>query len=280
MVIASGCTRQAEPSRPSAPTPSRFKALDEQTLADQSPDTQATFRAAHENRAAEEWISGHNRQLLEGLAGKAVLSASPNPVSTRASAGTTTIQFAMAGTHREQLLRTVTVTRANDVAATLWPVPAIIALVLLAGGLVAGACSRPRPARLLKVSWAVVATALVVWLALTTVARPLDQQPFPDSHEYADAARHLAAGDGYVTTVHGDGPRPPRYPPGFSLALVPFAASARATPTAFWELRPGWVRCTTSQQRQRPGAWVGPTQPGSPRRSSAPHHSLSSLRRC
>jgi len=219
MVIASGCTRQAEPSRPSAPTPSRFKALDEQTLADQSPDTQATFRAAHENRAAEEWISGHNRQLLEGLAGKAVLSASPNPVSTRASAGTTTIQFAMdgavvgqvfvsinggdekpfataidgsqdadwiwrgstyefrlyAGTHREQLLRTVTITRANDVAATLWPVPAIIALVLLAGGLVAGACSRPRPARLLKVSWAVVATALVVWLALTTVARPLDQ---------------------------------------------------------------------------------------------------------
>ena len=34
----------------------------------------------------------------------------------------------------------------------------------------------------------------------------------------------VAAGEGYVTTVHDNLPQPPRYPPGFSSVLVPFAA--------------------------------------------------------
>lgn len=70
------------------------------------------------------------------------------------------------------------------------------------------------------------AAATVTALCLGTVAfsapRPLANQPFPDAHEYADAARHVADGDGYVTTIYGP-EVPPRYPPGFSLVLAPFA---------------------------------------------------------
>ena len=53
--------------------------------------------------------------------------------------------------------------------------------------------------------------------------RPLNRQPSPDAQEYADAARHLAAGEGYVVTIRRGEVQPPRYPPGFSLALAPFA---------------------------------------------------------
>lgn len=63
--------------------------------------------------------------------------------------------------------------------------------------------------------------------ALLTVAiappRPLPAQPFPDAPEYADVARHIAVGEGFATTILPDGPRPTRYPPGFPVALVPFA---------------------------------------------------------
>jgi hypothetical protein len=72
-----------------------------------------------------------------------------------------------------------------------------------------------------------VAVGAVIWAlvpVLTSLPTPLEQQPFPDSAEYADAAYQVAHGNGYVTYVHGNGPEPPRYPPGFSLALTPFAA--------------------------------------------------------
>ena len=76
-----------------------------------------------------------------------------------------------------------------------------------------------------------VATALytsviaVVLLSVLAVApRPLAEQPFPDAQETADAARQLVSGGGYVTYVHENVRHPPRYPPGFSIALAPFAA--------------------------------------------------------
>ncbi len=59
---------------------------------------------------------------------------------------------------------------------------------------------------------------------------PLSQQPFPDAHEYINAAYRLAHGHGYTTTVR-DNPysphihraiNPPRFPPGTSLLLAPF----------------------------------------------------------
>jgi len=54
--------------------------------------------------------------------------------------------------------------------------------------------------------------------------RPLTQQPFPDSAEYADAAHSLAHGKGYYTYVHSGSRQPPRYPPGYAMALTPFAS--------------------------------------------------------
>lgn len=83
-------------------------------------------------------------------------------------------------------------------------------------------------ARSLRGSTAAILAVAVTGATLASVltVRPLSlrQQPFPDAAEYADAARQLAAGNGYVTYVHRNEPHPPRYPPGFSLALAPFAA--------------------------------------------------------
>jgi hypothetical protein len=270
LLLTTACASRPDRTSPAIPipTPATFKALDEQTLADQPAETQAMFRAAYGERAGEEWNLAHNQATLQIMDARAVLRASPNPVSTPAWAGTTTITFATGtdaagqvfvsinggpeklfatastgsqdadwiwrgstyefrlygGTHREHLLRSLTVTRANPVAATLGPISVAVPLLLLAGGLVARWTSRSRLAILLTASFAVVTTALVVGVVLTAEPRTLDQQPFPDSHEYADAARHLAAGEGYLTTVHDNLAQPPRYPPGFSLLLVPFAA--------------------------------------------------------
>ena len=79
---------------------------------------------------------------------------------------------------------------------------------------------------------------LLGFLALLTTAmlllqtpNPLSRQPFPDAHEYLNAADRLAHGQGYTTTVrdnlyspHGQkAVNPPRFPPGTSLVLAPFA---------------------------------------------------------
>jgi hypothetical protein len=74
----------------------------------------------------------------------------------------------------------------------------------------------------------VIATIASFVIILAVPLRPLSEQPFPDAQEYADAAWQIAHGNGYVTyvldyNVHDIKPRPPRYPPGFSLALAPFA---------------------------------------------------------
>jgi len=275
MLVLAGCgAPRADPTP--APTPARFKALDEQTLSDQPAETQASFRATHGPLADEEWNMGHNRALIESMLERASLSATPNPVDTRAWAGTTTISFdtggggvvgqvyvsinggpektfatasggsqnadwiwrgstyefrLYAGNNREQLLRTISVSRANEVASRLGPLSAIVSLLLLGAGAAAGRASKPRLGRPLLVAFAVVTTGLVTWLVVTTPPRAMEQQPFPDSFEYADAARHLAAGEGYITTVHDDRAQPPRYPPGFSLVLVPFAAPGGSFPT-------------------------------------------------
>jgi hypothetical protein len=70
---------------------------------------------------------------------------------------------------------------------------------------------------------AVAATVAVVLQVASVDQRPLEEQPFPDGHEYSDAARHLAEGDGYVTSIYGSDLQPPRFPPGYSLVLTPFA---------------------------------------------------------
>ena len=70
---------------------------------------------------------------------------------------------------------------------------------------------------------------LVVLLLNHTFA--LSNQPFPDAHEYLNAAYRLAHGHGYTTTVRDNtfssharqAVNPPRYPLGTSLVLAPFA---------------------------------------------------------
>ena len=66
--------------------------------------------------------------------------------------------------------------------------------------------------------------AIVLLSVLSVAPRPFAEQPFPDAQETADAARQLVSGEGYATYVHENERHPPRYPPGFSIALAPFAA--------------------------------------------------------
>jgi hypothetical protein len=73
---------------------------------------------------------------------------------------------------------------------------------------------------------ALAATGVVLWSVIAETPTPPEAQPFPDAHEYADGARRIAGGEGYVTYVHDARPQPPRYPPGFSLALSPFQTVA------------------------------------------------------
>jgi hypothetical protein len=81
---------------------------------------------------------------------------------------------------------------------------------------------------------AVLFALLVLLLAalplIVAKPTPLRDQPFPDSQEYADAARQLAHGNGYSTYIHGGRAKPPRYPPGYSVALLPFSKWGPAYP--------------------------------------------------
>jgi hypothetical protein len=78
--------------------------------------------------------------------------------------------------------------------------------------------------RVIEVILAISLTCLVLFSVFRVRPRPFDEQPFPDVQETADGARQLVAGNGYVTYVHNNERHPPRYPPGYSLALAPFAA--------------------------------------------------------
>jgi hypothetical protein len=101
--------------------------------------------------------------------------------------------------------------------------PLTAAFAGIVGVVVARRLHEPRLGRAVRLA----APLLTLVLALGPLAmiepRPLNRQPSPDAQEYADAARHLAAGEGYVVTIRRGESQPPRYPPGFSLALAPFA---------------------------------------------------------
>jgi 4-amino-4-deoxy-L-arabinose transferase-like glycosyltransferase len=70
--------------------------------------------------------------------------------------------------------------------------------------------------------WAGLALALALGAAVrwTPPVQVEDLRPRPDALEYEEAARALAEGAGYCLILDG-GCYPPRYPPGFSLLLVP-----------------------------------------------------------
>jgi hypothetical protein len=96
--------------------------------------------------------------------------------------------------------------------------------LLFLGVIYAARTGHRRMAHRLALAAAVVATVSALGPVVLAEPHPLHRQPSPDAREYADAARQLASGNGYVTFVHRGEPHPPRYPPGFSLALTPFAA--------------------------------------------------------
>ena len=87
------------------------------------------------------------------------------------------------------------------------------------------------PLRLIVLGGLGFFTIIATGLLLFHSPLPLSKQPFPDAHEYLNAANRLAHGQGYTTTVR-DYPysphihqvtNPPRFPPGTSLLLAPFA---------------------------------------------------------
>ena len=100
----------------------------------------------------------------------------------------------------------------------------IVLAVLLMGATVASRMGRARVVQALLVGAAMASLLLAAIPVLSAPGRHLATQPFPDSADYADAARHIANGDGYVTTLHGRQPFPPPQPPGFAFVLAPFTA--------------------------------------------------------
>lgn len=71
----------------------------------------------------------------------------------------------------------------------------------------------------------------VRWSPPATVA---DLRPRPDALEYEEAARNLAAGNGYALEIEGQR-YPPRYPPGFALLMAPVLRVAGDAPgTGIW----------------------------------------------
>lgn len=101
--------------------------------------------------------------------------------------------------------------------------PLAAAAVGIVGVVVAGRRRKPRLGQGFRLTAPLLALALALGPLAMIEPRPLNRQPSPDAQEYADATRHLAAGDGYVVTIRRGEVQPPRYPPGFSLALAPFA---------------------------------------------------------
>lgn len=102
---------------------------------------------------------------------------------------------------------------------SLRPLCLLLAVLLFVGARYASKKANGRVATALDAS----VIAIVLLSVLLVAPRPLAEQPFPDAQEVADATRQLVSGNGYATYVHGNERHPPRYPPGFSLALAPFA---------------------------------------------------------
>lgn len=72
------------------------------------------------------------------------------------------------------------------------------------------------------------AMILAMFSAATVINKersmPFAEHPEPDAQETMDAARQMFEGNGYVTFYHENKAQPPRYPPSFSIALLPFAS--------------------------------------------------------
>ena len=77
---------------------------------------------------------------------------------------------------------------------------------------------------------ATIACSIVLVSVERAPERNLPLQPAPDAREYADTAHSLARGNGFYTTFFGGARLPSQYPPGYPLALTPFAAMGGSYP--------------------------------------------------
>ena len=113
----------------------------------------------------------------------------------------------------------------NQKFLTPWGLPLIVIFALLLGA----RCLSHRQKRL-KLQKVLITSALFLAVVGATVvigrarAVPYDIQPSPDAQETMDAARQMYNGNGYVTFYHENKAQPPRYPPSFSIVLLPFAS--------------------------------------------------------
>lgn len=149
------------------------------------------------------------------------------------------------GTKPRTLLATLSVTgisKSNDAGMTappllfkairvVSPVPILSTLFMFIVAVFAFKKGRDQLGRQVLSASALLATLFALFSVLSVEPRPLAEQPFPDAQETADATRQLANGNGYVTYIHNNERHPPRYPPGFSIALLPFAFFSKNYPS-------------------------------------------------
>ena len=103
-------------------------------------------------------------------------------------------------------------------------VAAVAALVMAT--LIGQRLGRMRWARV----FAIVAIGATAYSTNQIHSRRLADQPFPDAQEVAEVTWRMVHGQGYTITLHGTGPLPPRYAPGYPIALAPFALVGREFP--------------------------------------------------
>ena len=88
--------------------------------------------------------------------------------------------------------------------------------------------------RLGRKGWArvfsIVAIGATAYSTNQIHSRRLADQPFPDAQEVTEVTWRMVHGQGYTITLHGTGPLPPRYAPGYPIALAPFALVGRVFP--------------------------------------------------
>ncbi len=81
--------------------------------------------------------------------------------------------------------------------------------------------------RLGRMRWArvfsIVAIGATAYSTNQIHSRRLADQPFPDAQEVTEVTWRMVHGQGYTITLHGSEPLPPRYAPGYPIALAPFA---------------------------------------------------------
>ena len=103
-------------------------------------------------------------------------------------------------------------------------VAAVAALVMAT--LIGQRLGRMRWARV----FAIVAIGVTAYSTNQIHSRRLADQPFPDAQEVTEVTWRMVHGQGYTITLHGTGPLPPRYAPGYPIALAPFALVGREFP--------------------------------------------------